>query len=179
MVAAARSGPAEQGVGRGDRHLAVPRVLVFPRRRDGHVLLLRGAPDKKTWAGRYNGFGGHVEAGEDPLTAARRELREESGIDLPFAAFRLAVIVTIDLPGPGVLLFVFSAEVPDTAPPVAGSVEGTPEWHRVDTVATLPAVEDLPWLVSTVFGGRPGPVFARYSYDASNVLEIGVADDLG
>ena len=37
------------------------------------VLLLRGAADKRLWANRYNGLGGHVEAGEDVLSAAKRE----------------------------------------------------------------------------------------------------------
>ena len=97
-------GPAAQGSTSG-RFQTVVRVLVFLRRGDS-VLLLRGAPDKAIWPGVLNGIGGHLEADEDPLSAARREVREECGLDLPPSSLRLAAVISIDL-GPartGVLL---------------------------------------------------------------------------
>jgi len=44
----------------------------------GKVLL--GMKKLRLGAGRYNGFGGHVEKGESKLKAAIRELLEESGL---------------------------------------------------------------------------------------------------
>ena len=42
------------------RYVVIPRVNSFLRHgRD--VLLLKGAPDKRIWAGRYNGIGGHTD----------------------------------------------------------------------------------------------------------------------
>ncbi|MCH7664271.1 MAG: NUDIX domain-containing protein, partial [Chloroflexi bacterium] len=55
-----------------DRYQLIPRVLIFITRGD-EVLLLKGAPDKNLWANLYNGVGGHIERGEDVLSAARRE----------------------------------------------------------------------------------------------------------
>src|SRR5919201_1256123 len=100
------SGPRAQGSTRG-RFQAVPRVLVFVRRGDS-VLLLRGAADKRIWPGLLNGIGGHVEADEDPLSAARREVREECGLELPASALRLAGVISVDLGAGrvGVLLLV-------------------------------------------------------------------------
>ena len=46
----------------------------------GHLLLTRRAPGK-SFAGTWENSGGAAQAGEDSLTAIRRELREETGIE--------------------------------------------------------------------------------------------------
>jgi len=52
--------------------------------RDGHVLLVeRTKPPRGLWSLP----GGHVEAGETALDAARRELMEETGITATLTAF--------------------------------------------------------------------------------------------
>lgn len=55
-----------------------PTTLCFPVRPDGKVLLGR----KKRGFGvrKWNGFGGKIEAGENFLQCAVRELREETGL---------------------------------------------------------------------------------------------------
>lgn len=48
---------------------------------DGRVWLVR--KNRPAWqAGKLNGIGGHVEPGETPAEAMRREFREEAGLDL-------------------------------------------------------------------------------------------------
>jgi len=50
------------------------------------VLLIR--KNRPAWqAGKLNGIGGKIEPGETPREAARREFREETGLDLPESAF--------------------------------------------------------------------------------------------
>ena len=85
---------SDQGI-RQHRYMLIPRTLIFVTHED-QLLLIQGAPGKRLWAGRYNGIGGHVEQGEDFLSAAKRELDEETGlndIDL-----WLCGTVTIDAP---------------------------------------------------------------------------------
>ncbi|HNQ32115.1 MAG TPA: NUDIX domain-containing protein, partial [Candidatus Woesebacteria bacterium] len=72
-------GVKAQGVSQ-DRYTVIPRVLIFPFSSDSKVLLLKGSEHKRIWAGLWNGIGGHVEAGESVLQAAKRELQEETGL---------------------------------------------------------------------------------------------------
>jgi 8-oxo-dGTP diphosphatase len=57
---------SEQGLS-FDRYVCIPRTLIFITRGD-KVLLLKGAANKRIWANKYNGVGGHVERGEDVLS---------------------------------------------------------------------------------------------------------------
>jgi 8-oxo-dGTP pyrophosphatase MutT (NUDIX family) len=133
------------------RHTATPRTLLFLER-DGLWLFLRGAP-RKWFAGRLNGLGGSVEAGEGVLAAARRECVEETG--LPPAKLRLAAVVhTIE--APPVLLFVCVGTLPDGA--LAPTPEGEHVWLPAAALGdpARPFVDDLRALFPRVTSGPPG-----------------------
>ncbi len=53
----------------------------------GQFLLQRRSPEKSFRPGEWDISMGHVMAGETPRQAARRELREELGLDLPAESF--------------------------------------------------------------------------------------------
>jgi 8-oxo-dGTP diphosphatase len=139
------------------RYTIVPRTLVFLTRGD-QLLLLKGAPHKRLWADQYNGLGGHVERGETPLTAARREVREEAGLEVKELDLRAIIHVTLPEP-PGVMLFVFLGEAPQGEP--RASEEGAPIWVKQNALEELPLVEDLPLLLPRILS--PGPrIFGDY-----------------
>ncbi|MCL4864148.1 MAG: NUDIX domain-containing protein, partial [Caldilineaceae bacterium] len=156
----------EQGVhepGRR-RYQAIPRTLVFltsvnPQTGMQEVLLLKGAPTKRLWANKYNGLGGHVEADEDILSAALREVVEETG--LTPVSLTLRGVINIDTgrdqegPRPGVLMFVFCGESAERT--VATTAEGTPEWLPVERLADYPLVDDLYEVLPRTLAG--GPLF--------------------
>jgi 8-oxo-dGTP diphosphatase len=132
------------------RYQAVPRTLIFltstnPQSGEGEVLLIKGAPTKRLWAGKYNGLGGHVEADEDILAAALRELDEETG--LTSVELSLRGVVNIDTGNdaegmrPGVLMFVFSGVSSERT--VQATAEGRPEWIPLAHLADYPLVDDL------------------------------------
>ena len=150
------------------RYQVIPRVLCFVTSGD-ELLLLKGAPDKKLWAGKYNGLGGHVERGESVHAAAWREIREEAGI--PVTGLLLRGVVTVALEAePGIGLFIFTAAA--LSRDYTDSLEGTLEWVPISRVATLNTVEDLPRLVSVILSLPPGapPFGGHYRYDPNGRL---------
>ena len=159
---------SEQGANR-ERYMLIPRVLIFVTR-GTRVLLLKGAPGKRLWAGKYNGVGGHVERGEDLLSAARRELLEETGLQADLRLCGTVIVDTGEVPGIG--LFVFTGESPHGEP--RSSVEGAAEWIESGELAGLPVVEDLPALLERVWKTKPGgPAFAaRSRYDEAGRLTV-------
>ncbi len=167
---------ADQGVALSqNRYQWVPRVLCFVTS-GPEVLLLRGAPTKRLWAGKYNGLGGHVERGESVHAAALREIREEAGLEV--RDLRLRGVIAVDAgPAVGIGLFVFTAEAQRRA--VAASAEGTLHWVRPEHLAQLDAVEDLPTLLPYLLA-RPldAPCFgARYYYSADQKLVVEFFED--
>jgi 8-oxo-dGTP diphosphatase len=138
------------------RHLATPRTLLFlrcGRRR----LFLEGGP-RKWFAGRLNGVGGSVEAGEDVLAAARREAEEETGL-VP-TSLDLAAVIHV-MAEPVVMLFVFTGVLPEGD--LREGEEGRLVWLSDDELHLRSArlVTDLVDLVPRLDARRPGdpPIF--------------------
>lgn len=152
------------------RYRVVPRTLAFLTR-GSQVLLQRARDDHGAWAGRYNGIGGHLEPGEDPLSGARREIREETGLEPDRLTLRGVVLIDTGQPI-GVALYVFRGECP-AGEPTPGP-EGTAAWFHLADLEAVPLVEDLPTILPLVLPGREdGPPFsAVYRCDAHGRLSI-------
>jgi 8-oxo-dGTP diphosphatase len=152
------------------RYQLVPRTLVFGLR-DGKVLLQQVPQGRGAWAGLWNGIGGHVERGESPAQAARREFREETGLEL--AELRLAGQVIVDLgASPGIGFSVFAATV--GAGTAKSGVEGVLRWFDPQTIPPDSLVEDLPTLLPRALAFLSGapPFTAVYRYSSKRELTI-------
>jgi 8-oxo-dGTP diphosphatase len=154
------------------RYQVVPRTLVLGVR-EGMVLLQRVPPGRGAWAGLWNGIGGHVEQGESPGQAARREFREETGLEL--TELHLAGQVIVD-PGasPGIAFTVFVARL-GAGEPISGD-EGALGWFRPEEISPGSFVEDLPILLprslACLTGAAPFTAVYRYGPDRKLTIEI-------
>lgn len=159
----------DQGVS-PNRYQVIPRTLIFIIRGE-EVLLIKGAPTKRLWANLYNGIGGHIEHNEDVFTAAKRELKEEAGIEA--LEMRLCGTVLIDTGGDvGIALYVFRGKYAGSE--LIHSNEGILEWVSITELSNYPLVEDLKILLPRVLEQKPGmsPFSAHYRYDENDLLKI-------
>lgn len=158
-----------------DRYTLVPRSLIFLTQAN-QVLLIKGAPEKKLWAGLYNGLGGHIERGEDVISSARRELREEAGLSTD--SLWLCGVITIDTgQASGIAIFVLRGDNP--LGQLRSSAEGDLEWVAIDQIEHLPVVEDLPVLLKRALAVQAGnpPFSAHYQARPGETLRIRFSDD--
>ena len=117
-------------------------VLCDLRDDKGRVLLIHRA--KEPNKGLYSPIGGKLETelGESPAQAARREIREEAGIDVPIERLSLRLLVSEQAYQGDThwLMFVYrvegAVEVPERV-----IREGRLEWKREEEVAGLPMPE--------------------------------------
>ena len=159
---------SDQGVTQ-DRYMVIPRTAIFLRRGDKY-LLLKGAPHKRLWANKYNGLGGHVERGEDVLSAARREVKEESGLSSDL--WHCGTLIVDTGQEIGICLYIFTGECQEGEP--LSSNEGQPEWISHDRLKDIPVVEDLPILLSRIHKMKKGdpPFSARSFYNEEQKIVV-------
>jgi 8-oxo-dGTP diphosphatase len=168
-------GSHEQGASATEgRWLTIPRTLSFVVNGDDLLLMKRGA-HKRIFPNRYNGVGGHIERDEDPLTSARREILEETGLEVDDVHLR--AVYNIDAgEATGILLFVFTAR--SDRRHTQSNEEGTLHWVPRDEVMNLDLVEDLPQLLPRILSmsDNAPPLFIHVSYDENDLIQLRFAD---
>lgn len=137
-------------------------------RRDGCTLMLHRNRKKDDYhKGKYNGLGGKLEPGESPEQCLKREVLEESGLEV--LSWRLNGFITFPTFDGTNDWYVFVYTVTDFKGELIDSPEGELHWIPDDEVSTLNLWEGdrvfLPWLE------QPGMFSARFVYDGPALLE--------
>lgn len=149
---------------RPDVHEQVICANVFIRK-DGKYLVLRRSPLKKYAPDVVHPFGGKVDIGENPHTAAVREVYEETGLKIK--NMRLEAVLQEITPVAGEpynwLIFHFSADYE------SGELLATEEGEAVMlTAEELKAEKLFPSVVPVIdhiLNDEQGTVFATFEYD--------------
>ena len=158
-----------------NRWLTIPRTLCFVLN-GSDVLLMKRAPHKRVFPNQYNGVGGHIERDEDPLTSAKREILEETGLTV--VNLQLRAVYNIDAnASTGIVLFVFTAESDNRE--VIANDEGTLHWIPQQEVTQYDLVEDLPIILPRVLsmGKSDSPLFVYVSYDQQDHIQMRFAGE--
>ncbi len=122
------------------RYQLIPRVLLIVTHEE-KVLLIRRSERKRLWPGKYNAPGGHVERGEDPYAAGARELEEETGLIAGPLELRGLIVAETDLPGSGILVFIYRTEAAETT--TRSGSEGEAAWVARSEMGQLDLLPDL------------------------------------
>lgn len=153
------------------KYQVVPRTLIFIEK-DEEILLIHKSKKNSFGFSKFNGIGGHIEKGEEPYEAAKREILEESGLTIE--GLSLVVIIFIEIgTNPGILLFVFKAKYAGGR--LKESDEGGLVWTKRSLINdTENLVKDIPFLLELIDSYNEGspPTFAKYLYNESGDLCI-------
>ncbi len=139
-------------------------------RRDGHTLMVhRNKKPNDIHAGKWNGLGGKFEPGETPEQCVRREVREESGLEIHDPHLH-GLLMFPGFKGNDWYVFVFTAD--RFSGELIDSPEGTLRWVPDSELAGLPLWESdpifFPWLQ------QPGFFSARFDYAGDKMLDYEV-----
>ena len=97
-----------------------------------HPRVLLGMKKRGFGEGKWNGFGGKVEPGERIIDAARRELREEAGIEV--ADLTRAGVVEFEFKGNPEILRVHIFKTNEFYGTPQESEEMRPQWFHLDKI---------------------------------------------
>lgn len=121
--------------------------------RDGKYLLQNRK--KKDWPG-YTFPGGHIEPGESIVDAVKREMREETGLEIQ--APRLCGVKQFPIAGGRYLVFLFETDQFDGE--LRSSDEGEVEWVSRERLGEVPLVEDFMELLEVM----ENPALTEFQY---------------
>ena len=112
-------------------HDVIPFCLIYLRN-DDEVLLIKKA-EGRSHEGEWIGLGGKFEPGEDPVSSAIREFREESGLRLADPRLR-GTFIWLDEVKCGIIHIITGTEFTGR---LSESEEGELRWHPIEDLPTL------------------------------------------
>lgn len=147
---------------------------VYIRYQD-EVLMFKRSEHKKKFPGFWSIPGGHIDEGEDPLTAAIREVQEETGITVTPSEIKLKVVALhhhLDRQEL-YLAFAFEVRLPEKPSVQANSDEGAAHWVNVAEMFTMENVfEPVRYYFDHVLNDHPGVMYNNSQWRNSQLVQV-------
>ena len=136
---------------------------------DGKYLMIKKANDGGQSAGKYLGVGGKLEEGESPDECAKREIMEETGLEVLDLKLR-GIITFISDVWDNEIMFLYSAEQ------LKGEFrddcdEGELFWIDEDKVLDLPAWEGDRYFLKPLLDGEDD-IQLKLIYSGDRLMEV-------
>lgn len=155
------------------RHRPVVGTLAYILSPDRTKVLLVHRTFRKSDEnlGKYNGVGGKLERTEDVASGMKREIREETGLEVTSMSLR-GTVAWADF-GPHKddwLGFVFLVDG-FKGEPFSENEEGTLSWQSVADIGKLPMWKGDALFLPMVFDGDPRPFHAFMRYEGDEPVD--------
>jgi 8-oxo-dGTP pyrophosphatase MutT (NUDIX family) len=143
---------------------------------DDKVLLHKRSETKKKFPGFWIGPGGHVNEGEDALTAAMREVREETGVTISKDDINLkAIAIHHHLDRQEVWVsFIYLASIPEhQAVDHVHNQEGESAWIPLNELSALDKLfPPSAFYFEHVLDNQPGILYTFIRWENSQLVEV-------
>lgn len=138
------------------------------------VLLHKRSADKKLFPGYWIGPGGHIDEGEDALSAAIREVREETGVLIKGDNIQLKVIAFHHhLDREEIWIeYLFRASIQSNQK-VKDTIEGTSKWIPIDKLQSL--VNIFPpskYYLDHIIKNKPGILYNSSEWRNARLVRV-------
>lgn len=142
---------------------------------DGKVLLQQRSLKSKRFPGYWAGPGGHVDEGEDALTAAIREVKEETAVTIRDKDITLKVVAIhhhVDLEIV-LLCFIFLASIPSDQEIVSALEEGYSEWVPLKDINKLDKIfPPAQYYFDHILNNKPGILYTNIQWENSRLVKV-------
>lgn len=139
------------------------------------VLMFRRSDTKKVFPGWLALPGGHIEAGEDPLSAAIREVHEEVGVLLPPTQVQLKFVAMHQHIDRNELFVVFGFLASVTTKPdvIVSSREGSATWmDKIQVMSKQEVFPPVKYYLPHMLGNKPGIIYNYSIWDDSQLVRV-------
>lgn len=138
------------------------------------VLLMQRSLDSKIFPGFWLPPGGHVDATDDYLSAAIREVQEETGVTITANQIKLKVLEihyhvdrqeTYTMP-------IFRASLTDHQP-TTGSIEGISKWIPISEALTMDNVfPPCKYYFDHILTDKPGILYTNIHWNKLQIVKV-------
>jgi 8-oxo-dGTP pyrophosphatase MutT (NUDIX family) len=139
------------------------------------LLMFKRSETKKKFPGFWSIPGGHIDEGEDPLAAAIREVKEETGVLISPADIKLKVVAMhhhLDR-GEMYVAFAFVTQLKLEPTVLTSSEEGTSHWVKTSDAMNMENVfPPIRYYFNHVLENKPGIIYNQSQWENSQLVKV-------